>query len=48
MLGHMGSQGYMIGSFITLLWWVAFIWLIVFTVLVLVKLDRIVRLLEKK
>ena len=43
-----GQQGYMMGGFIGLLSWVVFIWFIVFTVMVVVKLDRIVQLLEKK
>ena len=30
------------------LWWGASIWFIVFTVLVVVKLNRIIELLEKK
>ena len=30
------------------LWWGASIWFIVFTILVIIKLNRIVQLLEKK
>ncbi len=51
MWGHMGSQGINMGygaGFGMLLWLVIIIWLIVFTVLVLGKMDKIIKLLEKK
>lgn len=48
MWGAMANQGYIMGSLMILLWWAVFIWVIVFTILVVVKLDRIIQLLEKK
>jgi hypothetical protein len=50
MWGHMGSQGYgyMMAGFTGLIWLGASIWFIVFTILVVVKLDRIIKLLKKK
>jgi hypothetical protein len=48
MWGHMANQGYMMGGFMMLLWWIAAIWFVVFTILVVVKLDKIISLLEKK
>lgn len=38
----------MMGGGMMFLWWGASIWLIIFTILVVVKLNRIVQLLEKK
>ena len=48
MWGHMTGQGYAMGRFVMLLWFPAFIWFIVFTIRVDIKLDRIIQLLEKK
>lgn len=48
MWGYMAGQGYIMGGFTMLLGWAAFIWFIVFTILVLLKLDKIAKLLEKK
>jgi len=38
----------MMGGSMTFLWWGASIWFIIFTILVVVRLNRIVQLLEKK
>ena len=48
MWGHMYGEGCMMGGFMVLVWWAVFIWFIVFTVLVVSKLDKIIQLLEKK
>ncbi len=49
MWGHMAGEGYMMmGGFMGLVSWALFIWFIVFTVLVVMKLDKIAQLLEKK
>ena len=43
-----GGQGYMVDSFTVVLRWLASIWFIVFTVIVVIQLDKIAKLLEKK
>ncbi|MDD5258926.1 MAG: hypothetical protein PHD29_03070 [bacterium] len=51
MWGHMGVQGMNMGygaAFGMLLWLAIIIWLIIFTILVLGKMDKIIKLLEKK
>ena len=49
MWGHMYTTGgCAIGSFAMLIWWALFAWFIIFTVLVVLKLDKITQLLEKK
>ena len=48
MWGQMAGEGYMMGGATGLIAWAVFIWFIVFTVLVVGKLDRIIQLLEKK
>lgn len=41
-------MGGMMGGFMLLILWAAFTWFIIFTILVVVKLDKISKLLEKK
>jgi len=51
MWGQMGSQGMNMGYGMELGWliWLGIVvWFIIFTVLVLGKMDRIIQLLEKK
>ena len=48
MWGMMYGNGTYIGGLAGILSWAVFIWFIVFTVLVVGKLDRIIQLLEKK
>jgi len=51
MWGQMGSQGMNMGygmGFGMLIWLGIVIWLLIFTVLVLGKMDKIIQLLEKK
>ena len=48
MWGQMGYQGYALGGFGMFLWWGFAIWLVIFTVLVIGKLNRIVQLLERE
>ena len=50
-MGYMmygGGQGYMMGNFMMFLWWLASVWFLVFTIIVVIQLDRIAKLLEKK
>lgn len=43
------GQGCLMGGGMMMLFaWAAFIWFIVFTILVVLRLDKIVKLLEKK
>ncbi len=42
------NQGYLMGSMGYLLGWVVFIWFIVFTILIVVKLDKISKAVKKK
>ena len=43
-----GNGTSMMGGFMGIISWAVFIWFIVFTVLVVGKLDRVIQLLEKK
>ena len=45
---YMTGQGYVMGGSGMLIAWGAFIWFIVFTILVVFKLDRIADLLSKR
>ncbi len=44
----MHNQAYMMGGFMIIVWWAVFTWLVIFTIMVVKKLDKIVKLLEKK
>lgn len=48
MWGHMAREGYMMGGFGMFLWLAALIWFVIFTILVISKLNRIIRMLEHK
>ena len=50
MWGHMDGSGYgyAAAGFYMLIWSGVSVWFIIFTILVAVKLDRIVKLLERK
>jgi hypothetical protein len=43
-----GNQGFYGGGLMMVFCWVVFIWFVVFTIMVVMKLDKIVKLLEKK